>query len=94
LNIDKQIEAALKTELFQGSCSHLTANLLLALNLAPNNQRNHKPPQHTTVNPASKLTPPSTPNFSNIGGANKTAAAANKLLASPLAASNEAAYLG
>jgi hypothetical protein len=46
---------------------------------------------HSTLRPPNKLTPPKTPNLLDIGGENRTAEPAKRLLASPLAANRDPA---
>lgn len=68
-----------------------TANLLLRLRFAPKIKRQTTPMIHSALRPPNKLTPPDTPNLSNIGGENKTAEPAKRLRASPFAANRDPA---
>lgn len=62
-----------------GDSPQLKANRLLFLIDFPNRNRTPMPIVQRTINPASRLTPPSIPSLSNMGRENRIAANANKL---------------
>lgn len=73
---------------------YATANLLLSLIPFPKLNSTHIPIVHSTMKPASRLTPPSIPMSRNMGLENKIAANANKLLDKLFAEKMLAAYRG